>query len=141
VTEGASWVAFSPGVDPSLSRATATLAQVRKLEGKPGTTKVQQAAREFESILLTQWLEQARQSLAAAPGGDEEDPADPGGEQMLSLGMQSLAAAVTKSGGIGIARLLIDHLENQSGGATILQNTGGNGDPAAPTATDIGTKR
>jgi Rod binding domain-containing protein len=114
VAEVTSLTALSPGIDPTLASANATLARARKLEGSPGSAKIQKAAQEFESILLTQWLEQARQSFSVAPGGDEDDPADPGGEQMLSLGTQSLAAAVTKSGGIGIARMLTRHLESHN---------------------------
>ena len=126
MADATSWAALSPGIDPSISRASATLARVRTLEGSPGTAKTQQAAREFESILLTQWLEQARQSSAGAPGGDEEDAADPGGDQMLSLGMQALAAAVSKSGGIGIARMLTCNLENQARGGNSVAPTNNN---------------
>ena len=112
MAEVTSLTALSPEIDPTLASTNAILARARKLEGSPGTAKIQQAAQEFESILLTQWLEQARQSFAVVPGSDEDDPTDPGGEQMLSLGMQSLAAAVTKSGGFGIARMLTRHLES-----------------------------
>ncbi len=134
-------MALSTGIDPALSRATATLARARNLEGSPDTAKVQQAAREFESILLTQWLEQARQSFAGAPNGDEDDPADPGGEQMLSLGMQSLATATTKAGGIGIARMLTRHLENQNGGAAIQRDAGGEGSSVTPAMIEKSSRR
>ena len=136
-----SWVTSSPGLDPAITRTTAALARVKTLDGAPSKAKIQQAAKEFESILLTQWLEQARQSLAGAPGGDEEDPADPGGEQMLSLGMQSLAAAVTKSGGIGIARMLTRHLANQNGATPIPPQAGPDGPLPTAVADHAGRNR
>ena len=114
MAEGASFIALSPGTEPNLASANATLARARRLESSPSAAKIEQAAQEFESVLLTQWLEQARQSFAGAPGGEEDDTGDPGGDQMLSLGLQSLAAAVTKSGGIGIARMLTHHLESHN---------------------------
>lgn len=132
MAEVTSLTAMAPGIEPALASANATLAQARKLERSPGTTKIQQAAQEFESILLTQWLEQARQSFAVVPGGDEDDPADPGGEQMLNLGMQSLAAAVTKSGGIGIARMLTRHLESHNSEAATHPEARTDGVPTNP---------
>ena len=105
--------ALSAGFDSQLPRETATVARARTLQASPDSGKLGRAAQEFESVLLTQWLEQSRQALAGVPGGDEEE-ADPGGTQLISLGMQSLAAAVTKAGGIGIARLLTRRLEFQN---------------------------
>ncbi|HZD31395.1 MAG TPA: hypothetical protein VE779_07015 [Candidatus Angelobacter sp.] len=106
--------ALSPGFDSQLPSETALIGRARRLEASPGSGKTAQAAQEFESILLTQWLEQARQAFAGVPGGDDEEDADPGAGQMMSLGMHSLATAVTKQGGIGIARLLTHYLDKQA---------------------------
>lgn len=60
--------------------------------------KIDKAAHDFEAILVGSWLQQAEQSFATVPGGSEDD--DSGGrEQMMSLGVQSLASAMATSGG------------------------------------------
>jgi hypothetical protein len=41
--------------------------------------KIEKSAKDFESILLGSWLQQAEQSFASLPGGDGDDDADSGG--------------------------------------------------------------
>ena len=57
-------------------------------------------------VALGHWLEEARASLASAPGGSDDDDADPARFQLQGMGMQALATAITGSGGIGIAALI-----------------------------------
>ena len=66
--------------------------------------KLTSTAKEFESVLLTQWLQAAESSFGSVPGGD--DDADSGGEQLKSFGIQQLATALSNAGGIGIARMV-----------------------------------
>lgn len=69
--------------------------------------KIDKAAAQFESILLGTWLGQAEQSFGTVPGGDGEDPdADAGKDQLQGIAIQSLAGALTASGGIGIAKMI-----------------------------------
>ena len=72
--------------------------------------KIEKAGKDFESILLGSWLQKAEQSFATVPGGDQDDDEDPGKGQFQSMAMQSLAGSLTASGGIGIAKTIIDHL-------------------------------
>ena len=65
--------------------------------------KIEKSAKEFESILLGSWLQQAEQSFGSLPGGDDDDDADAGKEQFQGMAMQSLGTSMTASGGIGIA--------------------------------------
>jgi len=101
-------------VNPNLALSLPQTAQMPGLIAAAGTStdpaKIEKAAQEFESILLAQWMEQARESFAGVPGQQDEEADDAGQTQMLSLGMQSLATAIAKSGGIGIARLISRHL-------------------------------
>ena len=87
-----------PQVDQMLEQAKATLGS-----GKEG--KVEKSAKEFESILLAQWLQQAEQSFASVPGGNDEQQ-DPGYDQLQGIAMQSLAKSLTDSGGIGLAKMV-----------------------------------
>jgi Rod binding domain-containing protein len=73
-------------------------------------SKIEKSARDFESLLLSTWLQQAEQSFASVPGGDEDDDADAGKEQLQAIAMQSLATSMTESGGIGIAKIISSHL-------------------------------
>ena len=72
--------------------------------------KIVKAGKDFESILLGNWLQQAENSFAKVPGGDGVDDDDAGKDQFQGLAMQSLAGSLTASGGIGIAKMITKHL-------------------------------
>lgn len=87
----------TPGIAPSLP----TLAH-----------KVSDASQEFESVLLGQWLQQAEASFGSVPGEEDEDS---DGSQMKNFAMQHLAQEITKSGGIGIAKIVESALTKSAG--------------------------
>ncbi len=66
--------------------------------------KIDKGAQQFEAILVGTWLNEAQQSFASVPGGDTDR--DAGGDQMMSLGVQSLSTALAASGGIGIGKMI-----------------------------------
>lgn len=72
--------------------------------GKVVAPRLATAAKQFESVLLGQWLQDAQASFASVPGGDEDS--DSGGQQMQGFATQQLAAGLTACGGIGIAKLV-----------------------------------
>lgn len=77
--------------------------------GSPAATeksKIDKSSKEFESILLGSWLQQAEESFGSLPGGDDAEDADPGKEQFQGLAMQSLGTSMTSFGGIGIAKMI-----------------------------------
>jgi Rod binding domain-containing protein len=76
--------------------------------------KIDKSARDFESILLSGWLQGAEQSFAQVPGGDGEDDDDPGKDQFQGIAMQALGSAMTADGGIGIAKMIAQHLREAS---------------------------
>jgi Rod binding domain-containing protein len=73
-------------------------------------SKIEKSAKDFESILLGSWLQQAEQSFGSLPGGDDDADADAGKEQFQGMAMRSLGDAMTAAGGIGIAKLIAKHL-------------------------------
>lgn len=102
-----------------MQMANARLGQTLKrpdttgMSGHPGSkedAKIEKAGKDFESILLGSWLQKAEKSFASVPGGDEDEDADPGKDQFQSMAMQSLAGSLTASGGIGIAKMITEHL-------------------------------
>jgi Rod binding domain-containing protein len=89
--------------------------------GSAADTKIEKAAKEFESILLGSWLQQAEQSFGSVPGGDDEDDADAGKEQFQGMAMQSLGTSMTASGGIGIAKMISKQLHKAEDARVALQ--------------------
>lgn len=77
--------------------------------------KIDKAGKDFESILLGSWLQQAEQSFAKVPGGDGQDEDDDSGkDQFQGIAMQALAGSLTASGGIGIAKMITANLHKSS---------------------------
>ena len=89
--------------------------------------KIEKSAKDFESILLGSWLQQAEESFGSVPGEDGDD-IDPGKEQFQGLAMQQLGTAMTADGGIGIARMISKQLhkseENEAAVAAKLRPPG-----------------
>jgi len=74
--------------------------------------KIEKSAKDFESVLMSHWLEQAEQSFATVPGGDPNDDPASGKDQFQSIAMQAVAGALSgHRGGLGIATMVAKHLE------------------------------
>jgi Rod binding domain-containing protein len=87
------------------AREQRALHQIQSAQDGKNDAKIEKSAKEFESMLLSNWLQQAEQSMASVPGADDDEDAGTR-EQMMSLGVQSLATSMTASGGIGIAKMI-----------------------------------
>lgn len=74
--------------------------------------KLATAAKQFETVLLSQWLQDAESSFASVPGGDSDT--DAGSDQLKGLATQQLATSFAASGGIGISRLVLGALTTVS---------------------------
>jgi len=129
--------AVSAQMNVQQSQESRTLAQLQSLHGTGDQAKIEKGAKQFEAMLLSNWLQQAEQSYATVPGADEDDDQDKAGrDQMLGLGVQSLAQALEASGGIGIAKMIAKAMTAQAEKANPAaaaaetapagQNSGGN---------------
>jgi Rod binding domain-containing protein len=90
--------------------------------------KIEKGARQFEAMLLSSWLQQAEKSFATVPGGDGDDDEDASGkDQMMSLGVQSLADSMAASGGIGLGSMIAKamHAKADAARTTELQEKNG----------------
>jgi Rod binding domain-containing protein len=103
---------FGGALSPAISPLTTQADKVLRHPGSTGTenNKIEKSAKDFESILLGSWLQQAEQSFGSLPGGDDEDDADAGKEQFQGMAMQSLGNSMTAAGGIGIAKMISKQL-------------------------------
>ena len=78
--------------------------QIKSPKSLADDARIDKGAQQFEAILMGSWLKEAEQSFGSVPGGDDDQ--DAAGEQMMSLGIQSLATSLAASGGIGIAKMV-----------------------------------
>jgi Rod binding domain-containing protein len=69
--------------------------------------KLQERAVEFESMLLSQCLEKVQESFVGM--GDDEN-GDPGKSTLSGMATTALAQGLAQRGGLGIARMLLQHL-------------------------------
>lgn len=81
-----------------------TMQQMKSAKSISDAAKIDKGAQQFEAILIGSWLKDAEQSFGSVPGGNDNQ--DSGGEQMMSLGVQSLATSLAASGGIGIGKMI-----------------------------------
>lgn len=105
---------------PNLSATNSNLAQaksdlavqgLRNSATKSDPSKIDKAARDFESLLVGQWLEKAEKSFASVPGTDPDANQDASHDQFQSIACEYLARGLSKTGGFGIARMISKHLE------------------------------
>jgi Rod binding domain-containing protein len=85
----------------------------------PDRQKLQKAAGEFESILLASMWKSMKQSFGAT-----EDASDPAHGTLDDWGIEIMSGAVGKAGGLGIGKLILDHLEPKSGADHPLSASG-----------------
>jgi len=86
----------------NLVNAVGMAARVSTAVAQP--TKLVKAAQEFEGVLLSTWLEKLQESFAG-----QDDGSDPAHGTLASMGTQAIASALAARGGIGIAKLLVQH--------------------------------
>jgi Rod binding domain-containing protein len=96
--------------DLSQAKSAAALRVLQANSANDKSGKIDKAAKDFESILLGEWLEKAEKSFASVPGVDPDQDSDAGHDQYQSIGCQFLAEALSKAGGIGIASMISKHL-------------------------------
>ncbi len=90
--------------------ARSITASVANMTAAPPAGKTEKAAREFESVLLTSLFDSLQKSFAFDP---EDDTA--GASDYRLMGTRAMAEAISERGGIGIARLILDHLQSAKG--------------------------
>jgi Rod binding domain-containing protein len=93
------------------AREEHVLRQVQSAQSGNDDVQIEKSAKEFEAMLLGTWLQQAEQSMATVPGADDDEEMA-GRDQMMSLGVQSLATSLSASGGIGIAAMIAKSLHS-----------------------------
>jgi Rod binding domain-containing protein len=121
----------SLGIQSSALDSTADrlIQGVKASKSATDSARIDNGAKEFESVLVGSWLQQAEQSFGSIPGGDDSD--DVGRDSMMSFGVQTLATSMANSGGIGIAKMVAkamhaaaDKVDGPSAPATASETDG-----------------
>jgi len=107
-----------------MARESQTLQQVNSAQAGNDDARIEKGAQQFEAMLLTTWLQQAEQSFAVVPGSEDDDQDTAGRDQILGLGVQSLAESMAASGGIGIAKMIAKAMHAEAEKAESAPQTG-----------------
>lgn len=78
----------------------------------PKDPKLVNAAQQFESMMLQEMLKPMR-SGEDSWGGDDDKSSDSSMDTISSFGTEAVATAISKSGGLGIARLVIEQVTKE----------------------------
>jgi Rod binding domain-containing protein len=73
----------------------------------PAGRKLEKAAAEFESMLLSNLWKSMKSSFASS----DDESSDPGHDVLADMGIQAMSSAVAKTGGLGLGKLILKHLE------------------------------
>jgi Rod binding domain-containing protein len=98
---------------PAASRSTAlSNSSGARLNSKDTSEKIRKSATDFEALLIAQMLKSAREPGGGMTGdADEQDETN---STVLELGEQQLGQALSSSGGLGIAKMVIAGLTNHA---------------------------
>ena len=73
--------------------------QLKSQQGTANDGKIEKSAQEFESMLLSNWLQQAEQSMATVPGAEDDEDIELPEDRSEAVGQYW----VSLSGSIGFA--------------------------------------
>jgi Rod binding domain-containing protein len=95
---------------------TSDLSAVTSLSGAATGTgkssKIHDAAQQFEALLVGEMLKSARES---GSWGLTEEDSDPGGDTLSGMAESQFANALAKSGGLGLSHMIEQSVSRQAG--------------------------
>ena len=80
-------------------------------ESRTSPDKIEQAAKQFESLLIGQILKSMHEAGSSGWMGGGEDQS---GESAMELAEEQFAQALSSRGGLGLSRLIVQGLKTQS---------------------------
>jgi flagellar protein FlgJ len=96
----------------TITRAPSAGAQPATIKRqKDDPAKIQEAATQFEALLINQMLQSARASGGAGTS-DDEDTSDT--SSLVELSQQQFSQALASSGGLGIAKMVVAGLKSHA---------------------------
>jgi Rod binding domain-containing protein len=77
-------------------------------QAKSSPAQLLDAARQFESLMLSEMLKSMREASGSGWLGTGEDSA---GDSVMSLAQEQFAQALAQNGGLGLSKLVVEGLE------------------------------
>jgi Rod binding domain-containing protein len=96
----------------AIHAAPAPLSGSPSASSKDSPEKIGKAAKDFEALLIAQMLKSARESGGGMTGDSDEQ--DETNSTVLELGEQQMAQALSNSGGLGLAKMVVAGLTNHA---------------------------
>lgn len=93
---------------------------VAETPADPRPRSTEEAARQFESLLIAQMLRSARESSSTRLDEDSEESGQSG--TMMDLAEQQFAKVLAQNGGLGLTRLMVQGLEPKPAQDTITKS-------------------
>jgi len=115
-----------------MNPVSATSAVARTADVTQPSPRLKKAAQDFEAILLSGWLEKMQESFVSPEQGE-----DPAHSTLASMGTEAIASALAARGGIGIARMIVEHFAKGCGDAQ--PGTSGSPPPVTGTSSNQGS--
>jgi Rod binding domain-containing protein len=104
---------------PALSANQATASSASASSSDPQHRKLTDAAQQFEGMLLQELLKPMREHSFGSGDSESSSSDDPDSsgfaDTLSSFGSESLATAISRSGGLGIAKLVVQQVDKQRG--------------------------
>jgi flagellar protein FlgJ len=104
------WTLSSMTISPNLSGVAAALTSAAT--GTSKSSKIHEAAQQFEALMIGEMLKSARES---GSWGLTEDNSDPGQDTFSGLAESQFANALAKSGGLGLSHMVEQSVSQQAG--------------------------
>jgi Rod binding domain-containing protein len=82
--------------------------QADSSQGKTSPAQLLDAARQFESLLLSEMLKSVREASGSGWLGTGDDAA---GDSAMALAQEQFAQALAQNGGLGLSKLIVGGLE------------------------------
>ena len=98
---------------PPMARPDSQVLAPNALKSTDSPQKIQDAARQFEGLLLSQLLESAHED-----GGWLGTGSDSSSSAAMSFGQQQLASMIAQKGGLGLAGMISAGLQQRASEAT-----------------------
>jgi Rod binding domain-containing protein len=86
--------------------------EIANVNASAKTGKVEDAARQFESLLISQMLRSARDANGGSLSGEEQESEN---DTMMGVAEQQFAQLLSRQGGLGLTRLIVDGLHASPG--------------------------
>ena len=99
----------SPGIP--VSAGTAVFSHKDSANGN--TAKINQAAKDFEGVLITQMLRSAREAGGGSFTGDGDDENE-ANSTLVEFGEQQMAQALASCGALGIGKIVVAGLKKHA---------------------------